>query len=203
MPTLRIHTNNNHNYRRMIMYTDQYFDLTGLWHQKVKELSARVKAIARGDMDAYQDAVLGIRDGLIRDPNATDSYLLQAARFAAQNARNRGKSVDNGSKHPVTKVLSDGTVKVYKKEMRRIPLDVLGAERHSPPTDELALDRICADQFRDALEPDESDWVDASIHCLEGRHSESRARRELNVDRQDYDRLRRSTHGKFRSIFGT
>ncbi len=86
--------------------------------------------------------------------------------------------------------------------MRRIPLENLELEYCQPP-DELALDRVCASRFYDGLTRDEADFVDASIHCLEGRNSEFRTMRELGVDRPRCDDLRRSTYQKFLSIFGT
>ena len=161
-----------------------------------------INRIARMDEDMYQEGIIGIRDGLVRDLDATDSYLLQAARFAMQNYRNRGRSCDNGSRHPVTKRLLDGTMKTYQKNMRPIPWDNLELEYHSPP-DELALDRICAARFYGGLDQDEAEFVEASVLCLEGRHSEFRARRKMAVDRTRYDSLKQSTHDKFRSIFGT
>ena len=88
-------------------------DINKIWIEKTDRLSAKVRAIARGDEDFYQEGILGIREGLLRDPYATDSYLLQAAKYAMNNSRNRGKSIDNGSKYGVTKTLLDGTVKLF------------------------------------------------------------------------------------------
>jgi len=126
-------------------------DINKLWTEKTEQLSYKVKAIARGNEDFYQEGILGIRDGLLRDYSATDSYLLQAAKFAMNNYGNRGKSVDNGSKHSVTKKLLDGTVRTYRKDMVPIYIDnlVSGLEfaDHSYPPDILALDKVCAERF--------------------------------------------------------
>jgi len=60
-------------------------DINRLWSEKTEKLSDKIKAISRGDDDFYQEGVLGVRDGLLRDPAATNSYLLQAAKFAMNN----------------------------------------------------------------------------------------------------------------------
>lgn len=110
--------------------TDQYveLDINQLWNEKIQKLSDRVRAIARGDDDLYQEGILGIRDRLLRNPDATDSYLLQAARYAMTNYRNRGKSIDNGYRRATRSVLSDGTVMICRKQMIPIYIDHLVAD---------------------------------------------------------------------------
>lgn len=184
-------------------------DLSALWNEKTEQLSHRVKAIARGDEDFYQEGILGIRDGLLRDPYATDSYLLQAAKFAMNNYKNRGKSVDNGSKHGYTRKLLDGTVKTYKKDMVPIYIDKLVSEfqlefpDHSYPPDVLALDKVCAERFYGLLDRDEADLVDTCIQTLDGRSHDYKARRELGMDNIEYNSIKRSAYQKFIRAFGT
>jgi len=184
-------------------------DIYSLWAEKAETLSVRVKAIARGNEDFYQEGILGLRDGLLRDPRATDSYLLQAAKFAMNNYKNRGKSVDNGSKHPVTKTLLDGTVKTYKKDMVPIYIDNLVSgfrsefPDHSYPPDILALDTICAEKFYGLLDKDEAKLVGTCIQTLDGRSHDYKARRELGMDNVKYSTVKRSAYRKFIIAFGT
>ncbi len=184
-------------------------DINKLWYEKTENLSGMVKRIARGDDDFYQEGILGIRDGLLRDPYATDSYLLQAARFAMNNYNNRGKSVDNGSKHPVTKTLLDGTVKTYKKDMQSIHMDKLVSEfglefpYQSYPPEVLALDKICAEKFYGLLEKDEAEFVDACMLKRNGDFSERNTMRELGKSPSEYHRIKGSAYQKFTRAFGT
>ncbi len=184
-------------------------DINKLWTEKTERLSDKVKAISRGNEDFYQEGILGIRDGLLRDPAANDSYLLQAAKFAMNNYRNRGKSIDNGSKHSVTKILLDGTVKTYKKDMRPIYIDRLVSDfglefaHHSYPTDILALDKVCAEKFYDLLDKDEAELVGTCIQTLDGRAHDHKARRELGMDSVKYNTVKRSAYRKFTCAFGT
>jgi len=184
-------------------------DINKLWTEKTETLSNKVKAISRGDEDFYQEGILGIRDGLLRDPAATDSYLLQAAKFAMNNYRNRGKSVDNGSKHGVTKKLLDGTVKTYRKSMVPIYIDKLVSEfklefpDHSYPPDILALDKVCAEKFYGLLDGDEAELVDACIQTLDSRNCNSRARKELGMGSVEYNTTKQSVYEKFIRSFGT
>ena len=183
-------------------------DINALWAEKAETLSGRVRAIARGDEDFYQEGLLGIRDGLLRDPCATDSYLLQAAKFAMNNYKNRGKSVDNGSKHGYTRKLLDGTVKTYKKDMVPIYIDKLVSEfrlefpDHSYPPDILALDKVCAEDFYDMLDKEEAELVDACILTLDGRSSDYYAMTRLGIGRVEYERIKRSAYDKFIRTFG-
>jgi len=184
-------------------------DITMLWHQKITELSNKVMRLARGNPDDYQNGILGIHDALTKDPYATNSFILQGAKFAIRNARSRGCSIDNGYTYPTTKTLSDGTVRTYKKEMRPVFIDHLMGDfnmeypESSYPPDTLAIDKLCAWKFYGLLNRDESQFVDASIHCLGGRHPDYNARKEMGIERPKYDRLRRSTRRKFIRGFGT
>ena len=148
-------------------------NINQLWNDKTEKLSGKVWRIARGDDDLYQEGIIGIRDGLIRDSSATDSYLLQSAKFAMSNYRNRGKSIDNGTKKSTTKRLLDGTVKTYRKNIIPIYINALveGFELEFPDTsyapDILAIDRICAERFYDSLDMKEAKFIDTCIETNE------------------------------------
>ena len=162
-------------------------DINRLWAEKTTQLSRNVKRIARGDEDFYQEGLLGIRDGLLRDPHANDSYLLQAAKFAMNNYKNRGKSVDNGSKHPVTKKLLDGTMKTYRKDMIRVCLDKiipkfqLQFPAYGYPPDIRALDRVCAERFYSSLDNSEAKFVARRIRTLDGHSKKGNSSTEQSV----------------------
>jgi hypothetical protein len=184
-------------------------DIEELWAEKIEDLSGMVMRIARGDEDDYQVGILGIRDGLLRDSDATDSYLLQASRYAMSNYRNRGKSVDNGSKHSVTKKLLDGTVKTYRKDIVLIYMDKMVLEfgvefpHHSYAPDILALDRIGAEQFYGSLDEKEAEFINA---CMMNRHGDFSPRKtiqELGISAVEYHRIRRASYHKFVRAFGT
>ena len=185
----------------MLKIQEEPVDIDGLWAEKTVLLSANVKRIARGDEDFYQEGILGIRDGLLRDPHATDSYLLQAAKFAMNNYKNRGKSVDNGSKHPGTKKLLDGTVKTYRKDMVRVCLDKivprfqLKFPAYGFPPDIRALDRVCAESFYSSLDNSEAEFVAMRIRTLDCR--------KRSHKRKGNDRTEQSVYQKFIRAFGT
>ena len=190
-------------------YDDQMaIDINKLWTEKAEKLSDRVKAIARGDDDFYQEGIVGIRAGLLRDPYATDSYLLQAARFAMNNYRNRERSVDNGSRHPTTKKLLDGTVKTYRKDMIPVYIDKLVSnfQLEFPDSsylpDILALDKICAERFYGSLDKKEAEFIDACMLTRNGDFSDRKTMKELGMDRAKYNAIKRSAYGKFIYAFG-
>jgi hypothetical protein len=184
-------------------------DMEELWAEKIEDLSDMVMRIARGDEDDYQVGILGIRDGLLRDPEATDSYLLQASRYAMSNYRNRGKSVDNGSKHSVTKKLLDGTVKTYRKNVVPVYMDKMVVEfgiefpDHSYAPDILALDRICAESFYGALDEEEAEFINACMMNRNGDFSPRKTIQNLGISVAEYHRIRRAAYGKFVRAFGT
>ncbi len=174
-------------------------DINKLWEEKAESLSSKVKRIARGNDDFYQQGLLGIRDGLLKDPYATDSYLLQAARFSMDNYKNKGKSIDNGSRHETTKKLLDGTVKTYKKDMVPVCMDNITPDfpdlRSLPNI--LALDRICAERFYRSLDKKEAEFIDAVILTSNGDFSDKRAMRKMAVSQAEYYRIKEAAYEKF------
>ena len=184
-------------------------DINRIWAEKVDRLSGNVKAIARGDDDFYQQGLLGIRDGLLRDPYATDSYLLQAAKYSITNYRNKGKSIDNGSKHETTKKLLDGTVRTYRKDMVPIYIDKLVSEfqlefpDYSYAPDILALDKICAERFYRSLDREEAEFMDAYAATRNGDFSDRKTMQKLGINQAEYYRIKRSAYEKFIQTFGT
>lgn len=184
-------------------------DINKLWNEKTEKLSGKVKAIARGDDDFYQQGILGIRDGLLRDPYATDSYLLQAARYSMTNYRNKGKSIDNGSRHITTKRLLDGTVKSYQKSMVPIHIDRLVSEFQlefpdsSYLPDILALDKICAEKFYRSLDKKETEFIDACMMTRNGDFSDRKTMLKMGVGYAEYYRIKSSAYQKFIRAFGT
>ncbi len=195
--------------RGSLRFCKMALDINKLWDEKAEKLSGKIKAIARGDDDFYQEGVLGVRDGLLRDPSATDSYLLQAAKFAMNNYKNRGKSVDNGSKHGVTKKLLDGTVKTYRKDMVPVYIDKLVSEFQlelpgpSYLPDILALDKICAEKFYRSLDRKEAEFIDVCMLTRNGNFSDRKTMGKLGVSHSEYRSIKRSAYTKFIQAFGT
>ena len=184
-------------------------DINTLWGEKTETLSVKVKAIARGDDDFYQQGILGIREGLLRDSGATDSYLLQAARYSMTNYKNKGKSVDNGSKSTYTRKLLDGTVKSYKKDMTPIYIDRLVSDFRiefpdsSYLPDVLAIDKICAEKFYKSLDKKEAEFIDACMLTRNGDFSDRKTMLKLGISTPEYHRIKSSAYQKFIRAFGT
>lgn len=184
-------------------------DINRLWTEKTEKLSDKIRAIVRGDDDFYQEGLLGIREGLLRNPHATDAYLISAAKWAISHYRNRGVSIDNGPKWQYTKKLVDGTVKKYRKDTLPVYIDKLASEfelefpdyRVAP--DVLALDKICAEKFYGLLNKEEAELMDACNQTFNGYFYNSKARRKLGLGRVTYNRIKQSAHGKFIRAFGT
>jgi hypothetical protein len=177
-----------------------------LWNDKTNSLSGKVWNIARGDEDLYQEGMIGIHDGLIRDRHATDSYLLQSAKFAMGNYKNKGKSIDNGTKKPTTKRLKGGVVKTYRKVTFPIYIDAVIKEfglefpDYSYPPDILAIDKICAERFYNSLDKKEAKFI-ACIKTMTNHFYNSDARRRLKVSKNEYYRRKQSAYQKFIEAF--
>jgi len=184
-------------------------DINKLWGEKAESLSSKVKCIARGDDDFYQQGMLGIRDGLLKDPYATDSFLLESAKFVMLNYRNKGKSIDNGSRYPVTKTLLDGTVKTYKKDMVPVYIDRLVSDFNlefpdsSYLPDILALDKICAEKFYKSLDKKEAEFIDAVMLTRNGDFSDRKTMHKMGVGYNEYYMIKQSAYDKFIRAFGT
>lgn len=184
-------------------------EINKLWNEKTEKLSVKVKAIARGDDDLYQEGIIGIRDGLLRDVYATDSYLLQAARFAMNNYQNKGRSVDNGSRYETTKKLLNGTVKTYRKDMVPVYIDKLVSEFQlefpdsSYLPDILAIDKICAEKFYRSLDENEAEFIDACMMTRNGDFSDRKTMLKMGMGYSEYNRIKSAAYQKFIRAFGT
>lgn len=184
-------------------------DINTLWGEKVVKLSERVKRIARGDDDHYQQGMLGIRDGLLKDPYGTDSFLLESAKFAMLNYKHKGKSVDNGSRYPVTKTLLDGTVKTYKKDMTPIYIDKLLSEFQlefpdsSYLPDIFAIDKICAEKFYESLDKKEAEFINSYSSTRNGDFSDRKTMQKMGIGYAEYNRIKGKIYEKFIRAFGS
>lgn len=184
-------------------------DIDRLWAEKIQRFSTKIRQIVRGDDDLYQEGILGLREGLLRNPYGTDSYFITAIKWAISHYRNRGVSVDNGAKWEYRKRLVDGTIKKYRKDMLPVYIDKLVSEfelsfpDYSYAPDILALDKICAQKFYELLNKNEAEFVDACIETMGRYFYNSEARRELDMSRVQYSRLKRSVYEKFLRTFGT
>jgi hypothetical protein len=184
-------------------------DINYLWNEKAEKLSNRVRGIARGDDDLYQEGLLGVRDGLLRNPYATDDQLVREASWAMSHYKNRGCSLDNGAKWLYTKRLEDGTIKKYRRDAIPIYIDAVMEEfdlefpdsSYSPDT--LAIDRISAERFYQSLDRKEARFIDACITTMSNHFYNSEARRKLKVSKNEYYRIKHSTYEKFVKAFGT
>ena len=184
-------------------------DINRLWGEKVEQFSTKIRQIVRGDDDLYQEGILGLREGLLRNPYATDAYLISAVKWAISHYRNRGVSIDNGPKWEYTKKLVDGTVRKYRKDTLPVYIDELVSEfelefpDYSFAPDILAEDRICAEKFYGLLNKEEAELVDACNQTYNGYFYNSKARRKLGMGRVTYNRIKQSAYGKFIRAFGT
>jgi hypothetical protein len=184
-------------------------DINYLWNEKAEKLSNRVRGIARGDDDLYQEGLLGVRDGLLRNPYATDDQLVREASWAMSHYKNRGCSLDNGAKWLYTKRLEDGTIQKYRRDAIPIYIDAVMEEfdlefpdsSYSPDT--LAIDRISAERFYKSLNRKEAKFIDACITTMSNYFYNSKSRRKLKVSKNEYYRIKRSTYEKFIKAFGT
>ena len=183
-------------------------DINRLWDEKTKRLSNRVRGLARGNDDLYQEGVLGIREGLIKNPHAPDDQLVRAASWAMSHYKNRGCSIDNGPRWEYTRKLSDGTIKKYKKEIIPIYIDAVMDEFDlefpdiSYPPDILAIDKVCAEKFYKSLNNKERHFVKICVEVLSNHFYKSDARRKLKISRNEYKRIKLSTYQKFINAFG-
>ena len=178
-----------------------------LWMEKAEAFSTKIRQIVRGDDDLYQEGLLGLREALLKDPNATNSYLIRAAKWRISRYMNRGVSIDNGSRRTYTRTLANGVIKEYRKCMTPIYIDALMGDfeltfpDYSYSPDILAIDRICAMKFYSLLNQKEAELIDACIQTYSRR--ESKIRESLGVERNTYRKIKRDAYIKFIRAFGS
>lgn len=74
-----------------------------LWSEKIEQVSGKIKAMTKGNDDYYQEGILGIRKALLKNPQAPESHLITAAKGSILHYREKGVSIDNGTKKPQTR----------------------------------------------------------------------------------------------------
>jgi hypothetical protein len=182
-------------------------DINELWVEKIRVFSTKIRQIAKGDDDLYQEGLLGLHEALCRDPRASDTYLVKAAKWRISRYMNRGVSIDNGSRRTYKRTLANGIIKEYRKCMTPIYIDALmgdfniGFPDSSYPPDILALDRICARKFYSLLNQKEAELVDVCIQMHS--HRESKVRKSLGVGQNTYRKIKRDAYAKFIRAFGS
>ena len=181
-------------------------DINELWIAKIRQFSAKIRQIVKSDDDAYQEGLLGLREGLLRNPNGTDSFLLSAIKWRISHYRNSGVSIDNGPRWTYRKKLADGTVKEYGRDVTLVYIDEPDSDFDYPDyscrPDMLAVDRICARKFYGLLDRREAMLVDACIQTYDRYFYDSKARRVLGVGQKTYNSIKHSAHAKFIRAFG-
>lgn len=184
-------------------------NINQLWQVKTEKLSDKLMDIVRGDKDLYQEGIIGIREGLMRNPHATDAYLISAAKWAISHYKNRGVSMDNGTKCQYTKKLADGTIKQYRKDTMPIYIDALLDEfdmvfpEYSYSPDIRAIDRVCAEKFYTSLDENEAIFIEACIKTMDNYFYGSRVKRRLHIGCKRYNDIKQSVYQKFIHAFGT
>ncbi len=185
-------------------------DINKLWDMKInnRTITDMIYKIAHGNDDLYQEGIIGVREGLLRNPYAPDDHLIRHARWAMSHYRNRGVSFDNGPKWEYTRKLSNGEIRHYKRETIPIYIDAVMEEFNlefpdiSYPPDILAIDRVCAEKFYKSLNNQEKHFVKICIEVLSNHFYKSDARRKLKISRNEYLRIKQSTYSKFIEAFG-
>ena len=186
-------------------------DINYLWEEKVnnRTITDMVYKIAHGDKDLYQEGLLGIRAGLITNPDAPDDQLIRRARWEMSHYKNRGVSIDNGSRWEYTRKISTGEIRHWKKETIPIYIDAVMDEFNlefpdtSYPPDILAIDKVCAEKFYKSLNNKEKQFVKVCIEVLCNHFYNSDARGKLKISMNEYNRIKQSTYEKFIKAFGT
>jgi hypothetical protein len=187
------------------------YDLNYLWEEKVsnRSITDMVYKIARGDKDLYQEGLLGIRAGLITNPDASDDQLIRRARWEMSHYKHRGTSLDTGTNGQYRKTMPDGTMKTFTREAIPIYIDAVMDEFNlefpdtSYPPDILAMDKISAEKFYKSLNNKEKHFVKVCVEVLTNHFYKSDARRKLRISRNEYEKIKQSTYQKFIRAFGT
>lgn len=186
------------------------YDINYLWEEKVsnRSINDMVYKIARGDKDLYQEGLLGIRAGLLKNPDASDDQLIRRARWEMSHCKHKGVSLDTGTNGEYQKTLADGTKKTYSRESIPIYIDAVMEEFNlefpdtSYPPDILAIDKVCAEKFYKSLNNKEKHFVKICVEVLSNHFYKSDARRKLRISRNEYEKIKQSTYQKFIKAFG-
>jgi len=167
-------------------------ELQQCYENRIKDFKGFIYKQTRDDDELRQEAHLEVWRGLLKDPDATDGFLMNRIRWRMRDVWKSSTSVDKPHKK------REGV-----KILRFFPQDfeneifVEFFENHKEPLDEQVIARIDMERFFQSLDDMEQKIV---VYKMEGRHDRDISR-ELKMPFKSYLRVKRAIRRKIKGFF--
>jgi len=164
-------------------------ELQETFHSKLPVLKSFTHYMAGKNDDLYQEGLIAIWTGLLKEPNATDGYLRTRIKWRIRDVAVSGSSVDkpHSTRKDIELIQSNYPVDIDEN------LSLEYVVNRFQPLDDQVIDKVDTERFLNSLDADEEDLVQ---YKLEGMR-DSEVVRELHMS---YDRYYDIKHGLRRKI---
>jgi len=167
-------------------------ELQQAYENRIKDVRGYIYKQTRDDEDLRQEACTAMWRGLMKDPVATNGYLMNRIKWRLMDVWKNGTSVDKPNKK------WEGI-----KILRLDPQDLANGifveffENNKQPLDEQVIAKIDTERFFESL-----DYIEQKIvfYKLEGRYDKDIIK-ELPVSRERYKRIKRGLKPKIIEFF--
>ena len=137
-------------------------ELQQCYENRIKEFKGFIYKQTRDDDDLRQEAHLEVWRGLLKDPDATDGFLMNRIRWRMRDVWKSSTSVDKPHKKR-----EDITILRFYPQDFENEIFVEFFENHKEPLDEQVIARIDMERFFQSLDDMEQKIV---VYKLVGRH---------------------------------
>jgi len=167
-------------------------ELQQSYENRIKDISGFIYKQTRENEDLRQDACLAAWRGLLKDPDATDGFLMNRIRWRLMDVWKNGASVDKPHK-----TREDITMLRFYPQDFENEIFVEFFENNKQPLDEQVINKIDTERFFQSL--DDMEWK-IVIYKLKGVFDRDIIKK-LHISSERYYRLKRDLRPKIVEYF--
>ncbi len=167
-------------------------ELQQSYENRIKDVRGYIYKQTRDDEDLKQESCLAVWRGLLKDPVATNGYLMNRIKWRLMDVWKNGTSVDKPNKK------WEG-IKILRLDPQDFANEIFVEffENNKQPLDEQVINKIDTERFFQSLDGIEQKIV---LYKLEGRYDKDIIK-ELPISRDRYKRIKRDIRPKIKEFF--
>ena len=167
-------------------------ELQQSYESRIKGMRGFIYKQTRENQDLRQEACLAVWRGLLKDPDATDGFIMNRIRWRLMDVWKNGTSVDK-----FHKTREDITIlRFYPQDFENEIYAEYLADNHLP-LDEQVIAKVDSERFLQSLDYNEREIVKYKLKGL----ADGDIILELGITREHYRRVKRGIRPKIKEFF--
>jgi len=167
-------------------------ELQQSYENRIKSMRGFIFKQARENQDLRQEACLAMWRGLLKDPDATDGYLMNRIRWKMRDVWKNGTSVDRPHK-----TREDITILRFYPQDFENEIFVEFFENNHLPLDEQVIAKVDSERFLQSLDYNEREIVKYKIKGVFDRD----IIKELHISGERYYKIKSGIRPKIKAFF--